>query len=496
MNTVSSLLAALRREGLLRYAPDALPEFSAITTDSRSVVPGALFVAVRGTQVDGHRYVAAALQRGASAVVVENRVDAAGPQIVVRDGRLAAIALARAWYDDPAAELQLIGITGTNGKTTTTGLTCHLLNRAGDAGSIGTLGAFDGSGQSVPSAAGSLTTPGPIDLQATFAGLRDRGVRTVAMETSSHSLDQGRLDGLVFAAAVFTNLTLDHLDYHLTMEHYRAAKLKLLGLLGKDAVLAANADDPAWAAIPRGSTTVSFGASPDADLRSTRSVLGSSGSRFRLEGRFGVREVVLPLPGEFNIANALGAAAVALGLGHSLDAIVERLATAPQVPGRMERLASSPFAVLRDYAHTPDALERALGALRPLTPGRLIVLFGCGGDRDRAKRPIMGRLAGAHADFTVVTSDNPRTENPETIIDEIMTGLPPAAPHVRVTDRREAIRAALESAQPGDTVLLAGKGHETYQVIGSQKLPFDEREIVANLLGSRGALSGDRDAVD
>ncbi len=483
MNTASGLLATLRREGLLRYAPEALPDFTALTTDSRSVVPGGLFVAVRGTQADGHRFVAAALERGAAAVVVENRVDAATPQIVVRDGRLAAIALARAWFDDPAAELQLIGITGTNGKTTTTGLTCHLLNRGGAAGSIGTLGAFDGSGGSVASAAGSLTTPGPVDLQATFAGLRDRGVRTVAMETSSHSLDQGRLDGLVFAGAVFTNLTLDHLDYHLTMEHYRAAKLKLLGLLGPDAVVAVNADDPAWAAIPRSSGTVSFGFSAGADLRAVQPALGASGSRFRVEGRFGVREVALPLPGEFNIANALGAAAVALGLGQHLDDVVERLAAAPQVSGRMERIASSPFTVLRDYAHTPDALERALGALRPLTSGRLIVLFGCGGDRDRAKRPIMGRLAGARADFTVVTSDNPRTENPETIIDEIMTGLPPAAPHVRLADRREAIRTALETAQPGDTVLLAGKGHETYQVIGTEKLPFDEREIVRELLG-------------
>jgi UDP-N-acetylmuramoyl-L-alanyl-D-glutamate--2,6-diaminopimelate ligase len=492
MSSPAELIAALRREGLLRYAPDALPVFTGLTSDSRAAIRGSLFVAVRGSQADGHRFVADALARGAAAAVVESRMAVEAPQIVVRDGRLAAIALARAWFGDPAAGLQLIGITGTNGKTTTTGLVCHLLNGAGDAGSLGTLGAFDGAGQSVPSAAGSLTTPGAIDLQATLAALRDRGVRRVAMEASSHSLDQGRLDGLSFAAGVFTNLTLDHLDYHQTMEHYHAAKLKLLGLLARDAVVAVNADDPAWRGIPRSAGTLRFGFSPDADLRAVAPALGASGSRFRIEGRFGIREASLPLPGEFNIANALGAAAAALGFGLTLDDVVERLAGVPQVPGRMERLASSPFAVLRDYAHTPDALERALGALRPLTPGRLILLFGCGGDRDRAKRPIMGRLAGAHADFTVITSDNPRTENPEAIIDEIVAGLPPAAPHLRLADRRDAIRTALESAEPGDTVLLAGKGHETYQVIGHQKLPFDEREIVANLLsgGDRGSDAG------
>jgi len=206
--------------------------------------------------------------------------------------------------------------------------------------------------------------------------------------------------------------------------------------------------------------------------------------------------VSLPLPGEFNVANALGAAAVALGLGMPLDDVVERLASSPQVPGRMERIVATPFAVLRDYAHTPDALERALGALRPLTPGRLLVLFGCGGDRDRAKRPIMGRLAGTLADFSVVTSDNPRSEDPETIIDEIMSGLPPAAPYVRIADRREAIRTALDTALPGDTLLLAGKGHETYQVIGTEYLPFDERQIVTELLGIRNEDSGDRGALD
>jgi UDP-N-acetylmuramoyl-L-alanyl-D-glutamate--2,6-diaminopimelate ligase len=482
----ASLIAALRKEGLLRFAPDPLPAFRGLTTDSRSVTPGALFVAVRGSESDGHRFVADAVARGAAAVVVEAPLESKAPQVVVSDGRRAAIALARAWYGDPAASLTMVGITGTNGKTTTTGLVRHLFNRQHDAGSIGTLGAFDGAGEPVSSTAGSLTTPGPVDLQATLAALRDRGVRAVAMETSSHSLDQGRLDGLLFQGMVFTNLTRDHLDYHRTMEHYLAAKLKLLTLAARDAAVAVNADDPAWRVVPRTAGMVSFGFDPDADLRATDPALDATGCRFRLEGKFGVAEVNLPLPGEFNVANALGAAAVALGLGHSLGRVVERLNTAPQVPGRMERLAAEPFVVLRDYAHTPDALERALMALRPVTQGRLIVVFGCGGDRDRGKRPIMGTIAGTLADLAVVTSDNPRTEDPEAIIADVVAGLPQGAPHLRVADRREAIRQTLEQARPGDTVLLAGKGHETYQVIGKEYRPFDEKDIVAEFLGSRG----------
>ncbi len=482
MTSAAPLIAALRRDGLLRFAPEGLPEFSLLTTDSRSVVPDALFVAVRGSEVDGHRFIADAVSRGAAAVVVESPVESGAPQLVVSDGRRAAIALARAWFGDPAAAMTMVGITGTNGKTTTTGIVRHLLNRHDDAGSIGTLGAFDGAGARVPSTAGSLTTPGPVDLQATLAELRDRGTRSVAMETSSHSLDQGRLDGIAFQGAIFTNLTRDHLDYHRTMEHYLAAKLKLLNLLARDAAVAVNADDPAWSIVPRTGRMVSFGFHPEADLRAVDPALDATGCRFRLEGRFGIAEVDLPLPGEFNVANALGAAAVLLGMGHSLGQVVERLKTAPQVSGRMERLASQPFVVLRDYAHTPDALERALLALRPVTQDRLIVLFGCGGDRDRGKRPIMGKIAGTLSDFAVVTSDNPRTEDPETIIMDVIAGLPQGAPHLRVADRREAIRQTLALARPGDTVLLAGKGHETYQVIGKEYLPFDEKEIVAQFL--------------
>ncbi len=490
MNHPAELIAALRREDLLCEAPPpgALDPVTGIATDSREVTSGTLFVAVRGSQLDGHNYVSQAVRQGALALVVERKVESSAPQVVVRDGRRSAIALARAWFHDPASTMQLFGITGTNGKTTSTNILAHLLNRHGDTGTIGTLGAFDGAREPVPSTAGSLTTPGPVDLHATFAALRDRGVRQVAMETSSHSLDQGRLDGLVFQGVVFTNLTQDHLDYHRTMEHYLAAKLRLLDLRAKDAVVALNADDPAWSVIPRSGRTVTFGARPDADLRAAEPVADATGCRFRVEGRFGIREVQVPLPGRFNIANALAAAACALGTGIPLAEVADRLASAPQVPGRMERIAGEPCLILRDYAHTPDALERALETLRPLTPGRLIVVFGCGGDRDRGKRPIMGRIAGTLADFPIISSDNPRTEDPERIIDEIVAGLPAGASHLRITDRREAIREALGMATAGDTLLLAGKGHETYQVLGTEKVHFDEREMVLGLLGSQGAL--------
>lgn len=471
---------ALRRTGQLRGGVTADALVTGITADSRAVTPGMLYIAVRGSQVDGHRFIPEAIRRGAVAVVVEQSAEFGVPALVVEDGRTAAVELGRAWYGDPGAKLTLVGITGTNGKTTTTALVRHLLNARQTAGSIGTLGAFDGAGAAVESTAGSLTTPGPIDLQSTLAALVSRGVTEVAMETSSHSLDQGRLDGLRFAAGVFTNLTRDHLDYHRTMEAYLAAKLRLDGLLSADGVQVVNVDDPAWAALPGGRRRITFGLAAPAMVRPMDLDLGNAGSRFRLVTPAGSIEVALPLLGEFNVANALAAAATATGLGLRVDEIGRRLTEAPQVPGRMERLAELPAVVLRDYAHTPDALERALAALRPLTRGRLIVVFGCGGDRDRGKRPEMGRIAAELADLAIVTSDNPRTESAERIIDDVVQGMG-GVPHHRVADRREAIARALDGARPEDTVLLAGKGHETYQVIGTEKVPFDEREIVRGL---------------
>ena len=473
------LLLELRRIDLLVAAPELGPAPAALSADSRSIVPGAVYVAVRGSQADGHRFVGDAVRRGAAAVVVETPGLPGVPEIVVRDGRRAALALGAAWYGHPSRKLSLIGVTGTNGKTTTTGLIRHLLNATGTSGSIGTLGAFDGRDEAVLSTAGTLTTPGPIDLQATLAALVERSVDRVTMEASSHSLDQGRLDGLRFAAGVFTNLTRDHLDYHGTMESYLAAKLKLGGMLTERGVEVVNLDDTAWAVLPVSSRRVTFGLHAAADVRATGVVLDAAGSRFRLEGCFGTAEVSLPLLGDFNVANALAAAACALGLGMSLTQVAARLSTAPQVPGRMELLSETPCVVLRDYAHTPDALARALATLRPLTGGQLVVVFGCGGDRDKGKRPIMGRIAAEGSDVALVTSDNPRTEDPVAIIDDIEQGMGGVA-HLRIVDRLEAIHTALGQGRPGDTILLAGKGHETYQILGTEKVPFDEREIVRN----------------
>ncbi len=479
-----ALLTALRREGLLVTAPVEGAPFTGLTIDTRAIRPGQLYCAVRGTTSDGHTFAGEAVARGAVAVMGEQPMATGVPEIIVTDGRRAASVAARAWYRDPAAAMTLIGITGTNGKTTTTGLVRHLFNAAGTAGSIGTLGAFDGAGQPVPSTAGSLTTPGPVDLHATFAELRDRGVTHVAMETSSHSLDQGRLDGLTFAAGVFTNLTHEHLDYHRTMDAYLAAKMRLSALLGPAGFEIVNADDPAWFALPPFPRRVTFGESPDADVRADAVRLEAGGSRFRMAGRFGSADVSIPLMGSFNVSNALAAAATALALDMPLADVVARLSASPQVPGRMERLADGPMVVLRDYAHTPDAMTRVLATLRPLTPGRLVLVFGCGGDRDRTKRPEMARIAVEGADLVAITTDNPRTEDPERIMDDMETGMG-GAPHLRIADREEAIHRVLADTGPGDTVLLAGKGHETYQIIGKTKHHFDERIIVRDALAGR-----------
>ena len=483
------VIDALARAGVLIEAPPADVgglEITGLTADARRLQRGMLFCAVRGAVLDGHQFVKDAAARGAAAALVETRQAVAIPQIVVRNGRRAAALAAEAWYGRPAQRLQLVGVTGTNGKTTSVILLRHVLSALWPMGAIGTLGCFDPGGNSVESEAGNLTTPGPIDLQATLAALVDRGAHGAAMEVSSHSLDQGRIEGLVFRAALFTNLTRDHLDYHETFDAYFAAKAKLIGYLASDGLAVVNADDAAWSKLPPAPRRISFsalGAPADVTARNVR--VDAKGARFTLVTTAGSHDVALPLLGRFNVANALGVAACAAGLDVPARTVAERLSQAPQVPGRMERIAVDPCVILRDYAHTPDALERALETVRDVTPpgGRVIVVFGAGGDRDRGKRAPMGEIAVRLGDIAIATSDNPRTEDPERILDDVEAGMS-GRQHYRIMDRKAAIAQAMELAREGDTLLLAGKGHETYQVVGTVKEPFDEREIVRSLGGA------------
>ena len=490
-------LAAIRRaledNELLVTTAGSLPEEVALVTDdSRAVTRGTLFVAVRGTARDGHDFLPAAARQGATAAIVEDASRAAGlPVLVVRDARRAAAIAAAAMHGEPAKELTLVAVTGTNGKTTTVGLLRHLLDGGipgqprGRAASIGTLGVLVGSEGEPLEGGGGLTTPGPVELQRLFRELVKRGVRSVAMEVSSHSLHQHRVEGVWFHAAVFTNLTRDHLDYHDTMEAYFEAKARLADRLAPSGIAIVNADDPAWSKLTPKARVLRFSATgAPADVRATDIRFLPGGSEWFLEVFGERRQVRLPLIGDFNVANAVGAAAAALALGVPPRETAERLSTVPQVAGRLEKVSDAPV-VLRDYAHTPDAMERALGAVRPFARGKLIVVFGAGGDRDRGKRPEMGKIADRAADIAIVTSDNPRTEDPERILDDIEAGM--TRPHERIEDRRAAIARALDLAGPDDIVVLAGKGHETYQVRGTEKLPFDEREIVKELVAERGS---------
>jgi UDP-N-acetylmuramoyl-L-alanyl-D-glutamate--2,6-diaminopimelate ligase len=473
---------ALTRAGVLLDVRGAMPDqLTGISDDSRQVVPGSLFVAVRGTARDGHDFLSAIADR-AGATIVEDASRTTLPAFVVSDARRAAPVAAAAAYGEPGSRLRLVGVTGTNGKTTTVGMLRHLLDDAtgGRSASVGTLGVLVGS-EGVPQpGGGGLTTPGPIELQRVLRALVDAGVTDVAIEVSSHSLDQRRVDGLAFAAAVFTNLTRDHLDYHGTMDAYVAAKARLIDYLTTTGIAVINADDDVWRGLARAPRQVRFSlAGKDADVRASDVRYTPRGSEWALEAGGAKADVQLPLVGDFNVANALGAAASAWALGMSADVIAGRLSTLPQVPGRLERIYERPT-VLRDYAHTPDALERALLAVRPFAERRLLVVFGCGGDRDRGKRPEMGAIAERLADHAIVTSDNPRTEDPDRIIDDIEAGMQ-GANHERITDRHDAIARALTIAAPDDVVVLAGKGHETYQIRGTIAYPFDEREIVREL---------------
>ena len=484
---LATITSALESAGLLAGTRGELPEFvDGIADDSRAVKAGTMFLAVKGSARDGHDFLGKVEQTGASVAMVEDPSRTKLPAIIVREGRKAAAVAAGAAYHDPSRELRMIGITGTNGKSTTAGILRHLLDRPGSrSASIGTLGVLFGSDAEVVPGGAELTTPGPVELQRVLRELVNRDVKTVAMEVSSHSLDQRRIDGLSFDAVVFTNLTRDHLDYHGTMEAYFAAKARLMDYLKPDGCAAINVDDANWRALPDSRGKITFGISPDAAVRASDVRFSPKGSEWRVNYKGECSPVSLPLIGDVNVHNALGAIAVGLTLDMELDALAESLTDLPQVPGRLEVISHHPT-VLRDYAHTPDAIERALGAIRPFTSGRLILVFGCGGDRDRGKRPQMGSAAEAGADVVVLTDDNPRTESPAQILDDIEAGMTPGR-HKRIEGRKAAIEYALNQAHDGDVVLLAGKGHETYQIIGTTKLPFDEKLIVRELVSGTAA---------
>jgi UDP-N-acetylmuramoyl-L-alanyl-D-glutamate--2,6-diaminopimelate ligase len=482
VTATADLVSLLEREGLLHSKSGTLPSrVIGVSDDSRVITRDDVFVAVHGTASDGHSFIADAAARGASVAVVEREADWPLPAIVVTDARRAGILLADSVYSSPTHSLRLVAVTGTNGKSTTVHLARVVLDATvGTAASIGTLGVLRGrEGKPLPGGAG-LTTPGTIELRRVARLLLDSGVRCVAMEVSSHSLAQGRVDGLTFPVGAFTTFSRDHLDYHGSMDEYFNAKARLLNHLSADGAVVLNGDDPAWRRLPPARRVVTYAVGRAAEVRAQGVREESRGTSFRLTIGGESADVRLPLVGEFNVGNALAAAAIAHVMGADVAGTAEALTNAPQMPGRLEVLADSPL-VLRDYAHTPDALERVLQSTRRLTGGRLVLVFGCGGDRDRGKRPAMGAIAARLADKVIVTSDNPRTEDPDEIIDDIVAGMPQGK-YEREEDRRAAIQRALDLASPDDVVLVAGKGHETHQIRGTVAYPFDEKQVVDELL--------------
>lgn len=472
-----------------RYVGERNVTVNDIVYDSRHVRPGALFVCWKGATADGHSFAREAVAKGARALFCERYLDelAHVPQIVVPNVRERLGELASAFYGHPSRRLTLIGVTGTNGKTTSTYLLHSIFQRAhGAAGLIGTLGSRIGD-RYVP---GDRTTPEAPDIQRLLAEMAAARCTTCSMEVSSHGIDLHRISGARFAYGVFTNLTQDHLDYHTTFEAYRDAKLRFFSRLEDGAII--NADDPHASHFARATAApvYLYGVeSPGAEYRASSIRFDAGGVTYVAHTPSGSIEIRLALTGVFNVYNSLGALAVAHRLGVPLEDIAAGLAGV-QVPGRFERVSGAyPVSVIVDYAHTPDGLENVLRAARALGKGRLILLFGAGGDRDRTKRPRMGSIAASLADFVIVTSDNPRSEDPETICEEIEAGMRQVsgapAHWERVVDRREAIREAIRIAEPGDLVLIAGKGHETYQEIRGVRRHFDDREEARAALEER-----------
>jgi UDP-N-acetylmuramoyl-L-alanyl-D-glutamate--2,6-diaminopimelate ligase len=468
-------------------------EIEDLAYDNRLARPGTLFFCVVGFSRDGHDFAADAVERGARALVVERELDLPVLQVRVPSVRAAMAPAAAAFYGDPTARLNTIGITGTNGKTTTAFLVRDLLEAAGrPTGLLGTVKSIVGGAER----AVERTTPEAIDLQRTFREMLDAGDQAAVMEVSSHALRLRRADSIHFAAAIFTNLTQDHLDFHPTMEEYFSAK-RMLFVPDPPGAAVINVDDAYGARLAAElETPITFGLHGEADYRATAVRTGVTGSAFTVQTPDGSLELRSPLRGEFNVLNVLGALAAARALGVPAETCAAGIARAGQVPGRFETVdAGQAFAVVVDYAHAPDSLENVLRAARRLTESRLIAVFGCGGDRDRGKRPLMGEIAGRLADLAVVTSDNPRSEDPEAILAEVRTGMDDAqAEVVSEVDRRRAIARAVEAAGPGDVVVIAGKGHERGQEFAhGHKIDFDDvtvaREILQGVSASASAPS-------
>ncbi|MGA2093394.1 MAG: UDP-N-acetylmuramoyl-L-alanyl-D-glutamate--2,6-diaminopimelate ligase [Sedimentisphaerales bacterium] len=468
------------------------PDAPLLCDDSRLVKPGCIFVAVRGPNFDGHNFIPQVIACGAKYIVLQNPVS---PQVYpggsyaipVPDSSLALARLAQAANGDPARKLTNLAVTGTKGKTTVTFLVRSCFQAADQkCGLIGTV-VYD-TGLTVTDA--PLTTPDCLTIAQKQSQMVKAGAKFMIIEASSHALDQNRLAAIDFKAAAFTNLTGDHLDYHKTTENYLAAKTKLFEKLSPDSVAILNKQSP-YSKQVAGRTRARilwFAVDNATDLWASVESIDATGTTFMLYYRDENIRIKTPLLGRYNVANHLAAAGLCLAAGLDLNAIASGLASLNAIPGRLENIdADASFTVLVDYAHTDDALDNVLSTLKPLCKGRLIVLFGCGGDRDKTKRPRMAKAVEKYADAIIVTSDNPRTENPDVIISEIVAGfVNPASPRIKIEqDRRKAIALAIESARKNDVVLLAGKGHENYQIIGKEKFPFSDKQIALDLLKKR-----------
>lgn len=472
-------------------------EIKGIQIDSRKVDAGDLFICLRGFTVDGHTFARQAVERGAVALVVEERQRVNVPQLIVPDTRRAMAMLSSYFYGNPSESLHLIGVTGTNGKTTTTHLIHHILTEWGKtAGLIGTIHMRVGK-RTVEM---KNTTPEALDLQRYLYEMVSEGTEYAAMEVSSHALDLGRVRGCRFRTAVFTNLTQDHLDYHGTMDRYREAKSLLFSQLGNSyapdapsfAVLNADDENSAYFAQRTAAQVVTYGIDRPADVQAKRVVIDQRGTSFDVETFQGNLRLTLQLVGKFSVYNALAALTVCLLEGVPLDVIQKSLESVTGVSGRFERVdAGQDFTVLVDYAHTPDSLENVLQTVKEFAAGRIFCVVGCGGDRDRTKRPIMAQIAVQYSDLAVLTSDNPRTEDPARILNDMVDGIQDADRdrYTVISDRREAIHYAVGKAKAKDIVLIAGKGHETYQEINGKRYNFDDREVAREALQLRGKIT-------